>query len=1317
MVNKNILHSEQILLYRELYELEIWKKIDFEDEDSRQDFYFYITSIKRVIHNLLQGNSEKYRKNWKMNWYDFIAENRELLWLPKKIPYETFNIFVQLIQTNQKNIDFDEFLSLLKDKDFFSKSWEISDNMENLINNWGWSDEHAISEIISNAIDVTNPQKVIWRFWKWFFQSCRLIKDEWTKLIVRTKRKWYEPYELILENANPWEKVKDLLFSSKKWKKEIVWTEVEIIKKLSKSEQEKITDYIIENYWVNRDIIVLLNWQDINDLRSYTYINWKSLEIPTEKIEIEVDENWIRVIDYWKWMSSEDLSLKLMYPNKSTQEWAAIPDNKLKQEVEKEVAFYYKSWELKKENKHSETKPEKTRVVLMIWWKVIETIHANTKNSIVDFVLELPSFTYLMEDKGDLTLTKEVILSLEVILDEIKNKITDKKEKLAILEILWIIVDKLKQRPTQTSQSWKYNIDKILKKWFKWLKEELEQSWIKILWWNNLLIEALWEREWIFYVSESIENLDIRKIPWAEKLKNVSWANRQFYTIDFRPWSKISYIITDRWILVDKKYLSSKNTLNVINTLVNLNTNYELESERVYYWTIENWEIFLESEESDLKKEDLTYDNNKDLEYKLDTFLSKLRDFETEYKGFTKDDFDFDKFVWENNINDFLDEKWELTIEFKFYILTLFDFEDVKKCDKWFLLKYLNFIEDASDEVRFNILDFQEYIKKIERKWEYLEKVMNLLENEKTRNIVIGFIEWFLWDFTLIEKIDLFQRDDELWEKRLKYLFEKDIWLFFFNIELELWMKINSINKFEKQDDFYFIDINSTTRILLFFNVWWFAVNCIPLNNNQSYSYFQNENNVYLSIGDEIYLYDLKKQFTSIEDNLIFIWNEKITSYHKIWNKIIFKSISSSRVILYSINIWETQVKEIFSSSSQIFDYTNWDSLIFKSWTNLYYLDDNSDNPIILRDDIDEFNPLFFDWDIIYFLDESSNWQLYSLKIWYENLNNIFNSEYYIDCVSCWDSYVFHTKSSESNIRFYDKNISLLFEIDDFRASYIFSVWNNILLTWSNSDNKNELYIYNYSEKKLTKLIETDLQIDNFQKIDNIIWFSLYDQNNPSNWHFYLMNKNWKLVKFSNNTRLKLKIVNDKLAYLYNNQDIIFIDENLNIVWKYDFSWKHYSSLDNLKSQIWYWSYVFLEYLDKGWEFLEEKSLEEWFVGLRKSFKLSELMFLNKLRKRDLDESLLSPDIKTSIQNLFEKIDSEEKRLTIYEDKIRSQVLGQDKWNQIWLRELVQNSRDALLKSQDVKKEINIEFYQNDWNFVSSIEDPVWMTLEEVFKY
>jgi hypothetical protein len=41
-----------------------------------------------------------------------------------------------------------------------------------------------------------------------------------------------------------------------------------------------------------------------------------------------------------------------------------------------------------------------------------------------------------MEDKSDITLTKEVIVSLKLILEKIKTKIIDKKEKLAILEIL-----------------------------------------------------------------------------------------------------------------------------------------------------------------------------------------------------------------------------------------------------------------------------------------------------------------------------------------------------------------------------------------------------------------------------------------------------------------------------------------------------------------------------------------------------------------------------------------------------------------------------------------------------------------------------------------------------------------------------------------------------------------------------------------------------------------------------------------------------------------------------------------------------------------
>jgi hypothetical protein len=69
-----------------------------------------------------------------------------------------------------------------------------------------------------------------------------------------------------------------------------------------------------------------------------------------------------------------------------------------------------------------------------------------------------------MENKSDISLTKEVIISLKIILEKIKTKISDKKEKLAILEILGKIVEKLKERPTEISNSSKYNINKVLKK-------------------------------------------------------------------------------------------------------------------------------------------------------------------------------------------------------------------------------------------------------------------------------------------------------------------------------------------------------------------------------------------------------------------------------------------------------------------------------------------------------------------------------------------------------------------------------------------------------------------------------------------------------------------------------------------------------------------------------------------------------------------------------------------------------------------------------------------------------------------------------------
>jgi len=76
-----------------------------------------------------------------------------------------------------------------------------------------------------------------------------------------------------------------------------------------------------------------------------------------------------------------------------------------------------------------------------------------------------------------------------------------------------------------------------------------------------------------------------------------------------------------------------------------------------------------------------------------------------------------------------------------------------------------------------------------------------------------------------------------------------------------------------------------------------------------------------------------------------------------------------------------------------------------------------------------------------------------------------------------------------------------------------------------------------------------------------------------------------------------------------------------------------------------------------------------------------------------------------------------------YQRQITSTIDWQDRASMIWLREAVQNSRDAILKAQknwnteDKIDDINIDFYQNNNSWTSRITDNIWMTSYEVFKY
>jgi hypothetical protein len=53
----------------------------------------------------------------------------------------------------------------------------------------------------------------------------------------------------------------------------------------------------------------------------------------------------------------------------------------------------------------------------------------------------------------------------------------------------------------------------------------------------------------------------------------------------------------------------------------------------------------------------------------------------------------------------------------------------------------------------------------------------------------------------------------------------------------------------------------------------------------------------------------------------------------------------------------------------------------------------------------------------------------------------------------------------------------------------------------------------------------------------------------------------------------------------------------------------------------------------------------------------------------------------------------------------------------LWIRETVQNSVDAIKSYSWENRDVDIDFSQNNWHFVSTIKDPVWMNSKEVFKY
>lgn len=133
--------------------------------------------------------------------------------------------------------------------------------------------------------------------------------------------------------------------------------------------------------------------------------------------------------------------------------------------------------------------------------------------------------------------------------------------------------------------------------------------------------------------------------------------------------------------------------------------------------------------------------------------------------------------------------------------------------------------------------------------------------------------------------------------------------------------------------------------------------------------------------------------------------------------------------------------------------------------------------------------------------------------------------------------------------------------------------------------------------------------------------------------------------------------------------------------------------------------------LQSGWEFLavwDRQIAKEHFDSPEESGTLSELILLFQ----ENQEIFKNPE------NIFREFD----RTTRTADHLRASIFStmesQDRSGMIWLREAVQNSRDAMIATGKSDKAINIDFFQdNREQFVARITDPVGMTPHQVWNY
>lgn len=1289
----------------ELFE-ELASKLWWKTKINETNLASLMLENKSKIKDLLSKEENLYKsENNNTSWYLFFADFREYLGIPRYMNLDTFNAFSEVIMTSWENLNYDDFLKFFKKSKVKSKvsnkyNWP---NVSKLINNqWEYIAQWLV-ELVANAIDASISEKNIGRFGEWFYQSLKFLKWWDSEIIVKTKKDWEKWFQINLKNENS----ENIIWSV--WiNKENNWTEIILNKNLSNELQLNLKSFLISRFKTNKSVQVILNWEKINDFSDYIYYNWTNLKEVDTKIFVQIDDNWFRVIDSWIWMSSRDLREKLLSPNMSWKKRLnsdSMNFEDLEKHTQNETSFFYKHFkDDKKILKNNELKEQKTQIRLQVWWVLIEEFESHTSYDIEEFCLEFPSFTWLPESRNKIELTKEVVISLKIALEKISDKIENQKEQLILIEIIAKIIKHLKSRESSSaSTKSKYDINKVAKDTFKKIKADLEESGKIVLASIPGIQDILSNQENIVFVDEEFLNFDITKIPNIKKLANIKNKEKEFYEIEFSENAKYDYLILSNCVLVNSKYTTNTKDLDKINAQVNLNTWYEQWEDKVFYWIIEDNKLF--EEEKKLQDDEIIDNNEEENEEYYDIELIKQA--EKNYEKLLKE---FEFILNENEINNILE-----TIEFiknnnykfdikrnaisvkKSYEIFVADFMLSTQFDisnNEFYIKFYNFCKENNKNIIDILLLFVEKIDSVKNIEKYLLQIMDLLEDE----VNVKYIIEYLKELNKLEINDL------------ENLFAKYEWE-----EIEEYNEINnSIYK----------DLNAIKSYLGLFN---FTI--------KSFKFVWKNNEYFIK--------------TNEWENILFIWDTFLTEIG--WKKIkeineIFIS-PTWEVIWTFIAEWENFTKLFVEDGKKIIDSINWNKITdfssinfwanweiigicFTNWSKKLFKWDKIIESIwwIEYDTISKIY-IWKNWKICGFIrDELYNWYLFNWDELIESINwrdlnhptnlNILNNWNFIWVLNEW-LFIWDEIIRKINWKKYDEILSLTISDNWKFYWWILKInWINKIFVWDRIIKT--IWGYNYSKVydlrildnwEIIWTIELDYK-DYFFKWDKLI--------REIKWDFYTK---W----YTENWEIRLEIDDkpyiwdiDVINYINSNEyedyeDWISVEEAIE---------NNYTLSDLSNNKIKHKKYSqkitsFVEFLCKWWEFLKEQDDKINFETQNKLF-LTDIIWISRYFDEEI-ENIDSINWLEIISDLKNKISKKLKNRIPFERNITSTIDWQDRSSMIWLRESVQNSRDAILKAKRNWKEnwdnIDIDFYQNNNSWTSRISDNIWMTTYEVFKY